>query len=576
MKKSLVVLSVIALSLVMCLSLVGCSLLGIGGGSTGGGKNGTDGKSAYEIAVENGFEGTEEEWLESLQGEDGERGDRGTYWFSGTAAPDKAELTDVREGDFYLRTFSDFSAKTGFVIYKLVGEQWSCVVDMSRDKTQEEQAAVTELHVRDEADFVAFFDSVNEGSSYEGKTIYLDIDIQLTDEWAGIGTKQQPFVGTFDGQGHTISNVVIARDDTDTDEFVGFFGAVNNATITDIVFSEVAVSTDNTDAKIGVVAGIVMGNSTVSDIVVQSGTVTSAKAAGGLIGYVKDESATKPSVTIENCQNYARIVANEKAGGIVGHVQGANVTFNGCVNHGDITVTGDNYNTETNAGGIVSYVMRSEQTVITNCKNFGSIVATQKEAGKKLNVGGIICTAHEGSFTLTDVENYGDLWAKDESVTAGAQMKLGGIVGSTSQRVVITNAINKANIIGTTTNESNSAVAGGIMGYQDGGSLTVNGESLVEGVIVAAHEGESTNPMYAGAAVGFVTKTAAIVSIDGVTFNVELISSDEELNDTYGVRGGTNTPTHPFEVTNCTLNLMHNDELLKTIVWDAEGETSVE
>lgn len=27
---------------------------------------GEDGKSAYEIAVENGFEGTEEEWLESL------------------------------------------------------------------------------------------------------------------------------------------------------------------------------------------------------------------------------------------------------------------------------------------------------------------------------------------------------------------------------------------------------------------------------------------------------------------------------------------------------------------------------
>ena len=29
---------------------------------------GAPGKSAYEIAVENGFEGTEEEWLESLKG----------------------------------------------------------------------------------------------------------------------------------------------------------------------------------------------------------------------------------------------------------------------------------------------------------------------------------------------------------------------------------------------------------------------------------------------------------------------------------------------------------------------------
>lgn len=29
---------------------------------------GKDGKSAYEIAVEHGFQGTEEEWLESLKG----------------------------------------------------------------------------------------------------------------------------------------------------------------------------------------------------------------------------------------------------------------------------------------------------------------------------------------------------------------------------------------------------------------------------------------------------------------------------------------------------------------------------
>lgn len=32
---------------------------------------GEDGKSAYEIAVRNGFEGTEQEWLESLKGSDG-------------------------------------------------------------------------------------------------------------------------------------------------------------------------------------------------------------------------------------------------------------------------------------------------------------------------------------------------------------------------------------------------------------------------------------------------------------------------------------------------------------------------
>ena len=42
-----------------------------------GGVAGEDGKSAYEIAVERGFEGTEAEWLESLKGEQGPQGPPG-------------------------------------------------------------------------------------------------------------------------------------------------------------------------------------------------------------------------------------------------------------------------------------------------------------------------------------------------------------------------------------------------------------------------------------------------------------------------------------------------------------------
>lgn len=38
---------------------------------------GTDGKSAYEIAVEHGFGGSEDDWLKSLKGADGAKGDKG-------------------------------------------------------------------------------------------------------------------------------------------------------------------------------------------------------------------------------------------------------------------------------------------------------------------------------------------------------------------------------------------------------------------------------------------------------------------------------------------------------------------
>jgi hypothetical protein len=51
------------------------------------------GKSAYEIAVEQGFEGSETDWLKSLEGESPHIGENGN-WFLGdvdmgvTAAPD--------------------------------------------------------------------------------------------------------------------------------------------------------------------------------------------------------------------------------------------------------------------------------------------------------------------------------------------------------------------------------------------------------------------------------------------------------------------------------------------------------
>ena len=74
----------------------------------GGGGSGTAGKSAYEIAVDNGFVGTETEWLESLKGEQGDKGDNGTtphidestkHWFIGdTDTGILAQGTDGKDG----------------------------------------------------------------------------------------------------------------------------------------------------------------------------------------------------------------------------------------------------------------------------------------------------------------------------------------------------------------------------------------------------------------------------------------------------------------------------------------------
>lgn len=56
---------------------------------TGSGGTAVDGKSAYQLAVENGYTGTLEEWLASLNGADGYTPVKGTdYW----TAEDKAEI----------------------------------------------------------------------------------------------------------------------------------------------------------------------------------------------------------------------------------------------------------------------------------------------------------------------------------------------------------------------------------------------------------------------------------------------------------------------------------------------------
>ena len=58
------------------------------------------GKSAYDIAIDNGFVGTEQEWLQSLQGESPYIGENGN-WFVGTldtnvsATPKVEDIVDL-------------------------------------------------------------------------------------------------------------------------------------------------------------------------------------------------------------------------------------------------------------------------------------------------------------------------------------------------------------------------------------------------------------------------------------------------------------------------------------------------
>lgn len=65
------------------------------------GKDGAPGKSAYEIAVEKGYQGTELQWLDSLRGKDGAHGKDGRDGLNGRDAAELAILPMLEDGKSY-------------------------------------------------------------------------------------------------------------------------------------------------------------------------------------------------------------------------------------------------------------------------------------------------------------------------------------------------------------------------------------------------------------------------------------------------------------------------------------------
>lgn len=82
MKKIVKAIAILGLTAAMALPLAACG----------------EGKSAYDIAVEHGFVGTEEEWLESLVGPQGPQGEKGEQGAAGQDGADGADGADGQDG----------------------------------------------------------------------------------------------------------------------------------------------------------------------------------------------------------------------------------------------------------------------------------------------------------------------------------------------------------------------------------------------------------------------------------------------------------------------------------------------
>jgi len=303
-----------------------------------------------------------------------------------------------------------------------------------------------------------------------GGTVELLGDVTLTGTWTAVGTETEPFKGTFDGKGHTITGLNIPTNDN---EYVGFIGMLDGGTVKNVKFASVSV---NGKDDVGTAVGRIINGGTVSGVQVLGGTVSGAKRVGGVVGSIK------ASGTVSDCTNAAVVNASDRnAGGIVGSayytVTGQQMYITNCVNNGAVTASGV-------CGGIVSLsaanVSGNTNTAAVSGTEVGGIVGEQKSYGSVTNntnsgavtntgdgtygAGGIIGwlryhgTSEASAYEVSDIisvtgnKNSGSVTGKNDA---------GGIVGVVYNSAVIMNNKNTATSISATT------FAAGIVGnYQ--------------------------------------------------------------------------------------------------------------
>ena len=84
---------------------------------------------------------------------------------------------------------------------------------------------------------------VQNGFRYEGKHFRLEADLNLNNKaWTPIGTSATPFMGIFDGNDHTISNVKITSPVYDnSNAYAGLFGCCKNAMFSNLKIKNVSI-----------------------------------------------------------------------------------------------------------------------------------------------------------------------------------------------------------------------------------------------------------------------------------------------------------------------------------------------
>ncbi len=259
-------------------------------------------------------------------------------------------------------------------------------------------------------ELIAFRDEVNGGDNFSGKIVKLaaDLDVSSESPWAPIGTNyNNPFKGTFDGDGHTITGLHLNA----SQNYQGLFGCVSSGTLKNLTLEGVTCDEGSVNYVGGLCGYVISGN--ISNCTV-TGNINGGQYVGGLCGYVS-------SGNISNCTVTGNINGGQYVGGICGS-SGDN--FSNCTFSGTVTGNGDG------VGGICG----SSGGNFSNCTFSGTVT------GNGNDVGGICGYIMYGSSTISNCTVTGNI--NGENFT-------GGIFGYCSITLSVLNCVVTGDIKGS-------------------------------------------------------------------------------------------------------------------------------
>lgn len=203
-------------------------------------------------------------------------------------------------------------------------------------------------------------------------------DIIVTEPYA------YDFIGTFDGNGHTVT-----LDITASTANVGLFSKLAGGAVVKNVITAGSIS--GKVNNVGGIAGTADGNVTIENCK-NTASIKGGKGAGGILGYSEPGSGF---VTISSCANMGSVSGTRKqVGGIAGNVVGTHIIRN-CYNQGDIS------------GGAGILGRGTKGVLVENCYTVGSV-----------ETNGAIIAVSSSSYSSDEPCRIVNCYAPSETVTA--------------------------------------------------------------------------------------------------------------------------------------------------------------